>query len=388
MGGAEGYTFFALEGGPVAGRVVIIRTEMSGKATGNTSEGAPAAVWDFTIWDKESTITSASVIIIVLKELCKKWGFQLEMTPIKNGKGGRHWQGRISLRSKTSKGGLLGRFGGKFGTLAIHFTRTSVANRYNFNYVEKADTRIDGPWKWDDPAVEEKPEELTRFPLQPWMESIVDLLKQPNDRLIYVVVDTHGIMCKTFLGKHLTFMKIAKRIPCRENVEDMIKSVASMGESTAYYVNMVKNAGKGRKINLFWQALEQVKDGSVEDLRHKWVAVEMKRRPNILVMTNEVPDGKTYTAGRLKLLAINPTDMSLLPWTEGIQAAIDSYVKNFPEVKTRFEQENPLLEKLDQALIDVDIMAWGRPPKPIPSLIGVKRKTYIDDELKDDDFES
>lgn len=75
-----------------------------------------------------------------LKEHCKKWCYQLELSA----SGRYHYQGRFSLKSKTRLTGLVKLWKG------AHFSVTSNENRTNNFYVEKTETRIDGPWKDSD----------------------------------------------------------------------------------------------------------------------------------------------------------------------------------------------------------------------------------------------
>lgn len=72
-----------------------------------------------------------------LKQHCKKWCYQLELSA----SGSHHYQGRVSLKEKSRLAGLVKLWKGP------HFSMTSNENRTNNFYVEKTDTRIDGPWK-------------------------------------------------------------------------------------------------------------------------------------------------------------------------------------------------------------------------------------------------
>lgn len=89
---------------------------------------------DFDFWLK----LDKDKIDLFLQEHCKKWAFQLE----RGKKTGRyHFQGRFSLKEKTRLSGLVKLLPG------AHFSKTSNENRTNTFYVEKTDTRVDGPWK-------------------------------------------------------------------------------------------------------------------------------------------------------------------------------------------------------------------------------------------------
>ena len=73
-------------------------------------------------------------------EHTKKWSFQYEEGQATSK---RHFQGRFSLKIKQRGASVKSPF-------AWHLSPTSKANSNNMFYVEKEDTRVEGPWRDDD----------------------------------------------------------------------------------------------------------------------------------------------------------------------------------------------------------------------------------------------
>ena len=148
----------------------------------------PVACWDLTADGK----TDLEIIKDWCKEKCKKWCLQRE----RGEKGYEHYQMRVSLANKVR-------------CLKVPWNGwempTLKENLNNYDYVTKECTRIDGPWKWDDPkqVVTEHTKRVFKNGFLPFQEKLLELLKEKhNDRTINIVVDVRGNKGKSVFAKY------------------------------------------------------------------------------------------------------------------------------------------------------------------------------------------
>ena len=126
-------------------------------------------------------------LIKELKQWAKKWAFQIEKCPTTDR---LHIQGRMSLIKKLRRDELLAQC-----TFRADFRITckTVHKGCNFNYVMKADTRVEGPWT--DTEYEEPPvltRQLVAFQEKvkyPWQEQIEQWCSEEDDRSIKLIHD-------------------------------------------------------------------------------------------------------------------------------------------------------------------------------------------------------
>lgn len=226
-----------------------------------------------------------SDIFGILKEWAKKWVFQQE----KSDSGYEHFQIRLSLIKKRRISELkkLGFFKG------AHFspTSTTVHSKGAFNYVMKADTRVDGPWK-DTEYVEPPPvtRQLVHFRNQemyPWQKALCDLVKRVDDRKITIIHCPHGDNGKSILCEHLEQLGEVCEIPPMRSMEDIMACVMCQPISPAYVIDMPRGMKKD-KLGEFYSGLETLKNGIAYDKRY---AFKKRRfnRPQVFVFTNNLP---------------------------------------------------------------------------------------------------
>lgn len=180
-----------------------------------------------------------------LKERCKKFVFQEEECPLTKR---RHYQGRLSLIHKVRPTGFKALLQG--GPLeGAHFQPTVGANRNNWTYVMKHQTRMKGPWKDDDPEPAIEPNEIKGKSLMPWQESVVEDCKDKQEhlRIINVIIDTSGGAGKGFLRKYLTYHRIAQIIPVGAETKRIMEWVFQF-PSPAYIIDIPRDTSvKGTK---------------------------------------------------------------------------------------------------------------------------------------------
>lgn len=240
------------------------------------------AKYDFTLPKNETYPDHLTVIRTVCTPWCKQWCFQLE----RGDTGYEHWQGRVSLIKKRRIKELLGRW-----CVGGHISPTCSDSPDNL-YVTKQDTRLSGPWSdldWGDGPVLTR--QLTYFmdqPLRCWQEEVIEMVKQPDDRSIKLIIDKIGNTGKSILCEYLEYQQLAYEIPPMREMGDIMQCVMSVKAQKAYVVDMPR-ALKKDKLASFYSGLEALKNGVAYDGRYQF---KKKRfdRPQIIVFTNTEPD--------------------------------------------------------------------------------------------------
>lgn len=254
--------------------------------------------YDFTLPKNDEWPDHMAVIDKQLKDWCKHYVFQLEQSDT----GYIHWQGRVSLIKKRRENELKGKW-----MVGGHFSVTSTAASKTFSYVMKADTRIDGPWRDDE--MEEQPEmtmqlELfQRNPLDPWMQTVVDMSQQFCMRTINVIYDTRGNNGKSMLCEYMEYHKKAIEIPAFRMMEDIMQCVMSQKPSKCYLIDMPRGLKKD-KLGEFYSGIECLKNGMAYDKRYQFRKKRFSR-PQIFVFTNTMPVLDLLSPDRWKIWEIS-----------------------------------------------------------------------------------
>jgi hypothetical protein len=226
-------------------------------------------------------------VVAVLKEWCKKWSFQLERSERSEK---LHWQCRVSLFKKKRLAEVVKAFPFKLGNVAP--TCKAVHDGKNFNYVMKADTRVEGPWT---DADDSEPPVLTRqlrhFLAQekrPWQRDLEEILSREDDRSIVCVVDIDGNGGKSIFAEYMEYSDKAYEIPYMNDIQDIMAVVMSVKVKKAYLIDMPRGLKKDKLAGMYG-GLETLKNGVAYDKRY---AFKKRRfdRPQICVFTNAEPD--------------------------------------------------------------------------------------------------
>ena len=196
----------------------------------------------------------------LLQEWCKKWAFQKERG-IQNEY--LHWQVRIHLMKKKTLPVAIEDTGIK-GNWSI--TSKGVHKKTSFNYVMKADTRVDGPWTDKDYVVPQKStRQLTEYLAKeryPWQVTMEAKIQQWDDRKI-------------------------------NYIQYLLRAAYGMPDAKCYMVDMPR-AMKKDNLSEFYAGIETLKDGWVYDDRYAWKSRYMDR-PNIVVFANTEPVRACWT---------------------------------------------------------------------------------------------
>lgn len=227
-------------------------------------------VWDFTL--KEDGV-DLEHLKATLDTYCKSWVFQLE----EGESGYRHYQGRVSLCKRARKG---------FNYPNIHWSPTCTKNMNDSRYVEKLETRIDGPWRHDDEYI---PPEMINVTLKPWQQDVLDdIVFAP--RIVNVLVCPKGNIGKSFLCEYADINGLAIDIDPQESQLGYMRQIFGRPKGKLYLVDFPRRSNVNSCNHVgFWNAMEMLKNGKAYDDRYMY---RRKRfpKPNVWVFTNEMPD--------------------------------------------------------------------------------------------------
>lgn len=218
-----------------------------------------------------------------LREWCNKWVFQLEQ-----GESGYiHYQGRINM-IKPKRPELAARIWQEI-LPGIHISPTSNACK-TFNYVMKADSRIEGPWSDETPIQRLTPQlvDFLEHEMYGWQKDVMELCYQQDFRQIHVILDEIGNTGKSILAEFLEYKGLAYEIPMMNNMEDIMQCAMGIAPQKCYLIDMPKGLKK-EKLASFYAGIECLKNGAMYDKRY---AFKKRRiaRPQIIVFTNAMPD--------------------------------------------------------------------------------------------------
>lgn len=254
-------------------------------------------VWDFTL-SYESEV-SVEDIKAWATQFCKKWAFQLECSE----SGYKHYQGRISLVSKTRK---------MIGVLhpTAHWSVTSAhcnSGPNFYEYVTKDETRVEGPWTDKDVKKEEDyiPEFFRDVVLYPFQQQLLDLSMQVDDRTINMIVDPKGNLGKSKLADYAELYHAAIDLPVVNDSEKLLATMCNMcmdrklRKTGPVFMDLPRAMSK-KDLSGFMAAAELIKKGKLYDLRHKTKTWRIEP-PSIWVFTNQYPDLSKLSFDRWKI---------------------------------------------------------------------------------------
>lgn len=232
-----------------------------------------------------------------LNSWAKKWVFQKERG---EETGYVHYQVRLHLHVKRRLHEIVAATKDFCPTKHWSITSTNVHAGQNFNYVLKADTRIDGPFKdsdYEDPPILTR--QLKKFDavnFYPWQTSVAAWCTQEDDRSIKLIHDPNGDAGKSIMAEYLEYHGLAFEIPPFRVMEDIMQCVMAIKPKKAYLIDMPRAMKKDRMAD-FYSGLECLKNGIAYDKRYAFKKRRMDR-PQVIVFTNILPDWRFMSLDR------------------------------------------------------------------------------------------
>lgn len=257
--------------------------------------------WDFTINEERIKFEDLKAWCV---EHCKKWAFQLE-----EGKktGLKHYQIRVSLKSKKRKNEVLNTFSEP--QHVRHLSPTSGANRTNEFYVTKSDTRLSGPWTDRDLNLY-IPKQYRLDKLYPYQSQILETLSVFDNRHINIIVDENGGEGKSSIAAIAELQHDCLDVPCLNDIKDLVGYVCNhcsdrnIHELKGIFIDLPRAMPKCRLQGLY-SGIEQIKKGKLYDLRYH-TKVWWIDSPVIWVFTNETPNMEWLSNDRWIFWEITP----------------------------------------------------------------------------------
>lgn len=253
----------------------------------------------------------------VLLSIAKKFTFQKESGHQTNR---LHWQGRMSLRKKTTKAALVSMFADTdYKAIDIRPTVKENTKGEPF-YCLKMDTKVEGPWtetffKENEPIW--YPPQLLVKELLPYQQNIYDAHKY-DYRSINQIIDTKGNIGKSTIACRMFQEGKAVLIPPINNYKDFCQFAYCMlcdkdpKVRLTIFVDMPRAISKDNLAGIY-SSLETIKTGYIFDTRNKGRAM-MITSPDIWVMTNVMPDKDLLSADRWRNYYV--FNNVLTPWEE------------------------------------------------------------------------
>lgn len=242
----------------------------------------------------------------------KKWTFQKE-----RGEGGYiHFQFKGSLKDKKRKCELLVMM--RSGGLIIaedSVSPTPKVNMDNYSYVDKDETRIEGPWSSDD-KVDYIPTDMRETPKwRPMQQDIIDIIAtKPNRRTIHCIIDSTGNNGKSFLAMWLYCHGISYYIPFFTEAKELMRmshAMVTSGWRNTFFIDLPRALSHKAEHEIYG-GIEQLKTGMIYEDRYdfKMIAIEAC---HVFIFTNRKPDMRLCSADRWNMLYLTNGVLSSTP---------------------------------------------------------------------------
>lgn len=313
-------------------------------SSNNTDTGRKLQLWCFemdALPGVEITTELDQHIINTFFKICTKFSFQVERA---RGNGWYHYQCAIDMKNRYTAPICLSTLESYLGKGCIKnlrpMTVTATKGKQAFEYCEKTDTSVRGPWS-EGTCIDHAncPRELKEHKFNfAWTKQLIELAKMYNFRDYFCIIDHLGGLDKSTVAKYLEFNKLAFRCNYMPNAKDMIQYVMSCegGRSAkCIIVDIPRSVGllNPKKQLEFWSAMEQLKNGDLYDLRYSGKKFMMAQHPTIIIFMNFIPPPEFITGDRLQLLMINHDLTKLVKYNPSL---IDSYMERQKIVRDSF----------------------------------------------------
>lgn len=248
-------------------------------------------LWDVTIPEEKITLERLKTFC---KQYCKKWVFQKE----RGEKGYLHWQVRISLKAKRRMDTLK-------NLLGIKEAHLSVTHDKTFEYCQKEETRVLGPFSDQLEPLKPTRDIVGITKLYPWQQEVLESCEKYDDRSVNWLFCGDGNIGKSALVKYLLTNRKAEYISFCNNFKEMNRQVFCLPTAKAYCIDLPRALDK-KGLNQMVAGIEQLKNGIVFDDRYSF-----KRKifdpPVVWVFSNSIPNTAMLSKDRWKCWEVNPS---------------------------------------------------------------------------------
>jgi len=212
---------------------------------------------------------------------CREFYFQLEQG---EETGFMHWQGCMRLKEKERRAQAKD----ILGDSTAHLEPIKNWNAAK-NYVQKSQTRVNGPWNHDSVWIK------TITELRPWQkEAERIMLEEPDDRTIFWIWDARGNMGKTVFCK---YMIVKHNACCIGNGKSADISYAIQDHPKIVILNLTRSI-EGR-VN--YAAIESIKDGLIFSGKFN-SKMKVFNCPHVFIFANFEPDTSKMSEDRWEIV--------------------------------------------------------------------------------------
>lgn len=272
-------------------------------------------VWDFTL--SAEFAESFTDVIETFKGRVKRWGFQKE----ESDGGYIHWQGRISLIKPKRLPHLVVKIFKDTCLEKASFSITSTENKDNFDYAEKIDTRIEGPWNYQNYEIVYIPRQFRGlleklFPFQLFIKD--DCLYNFNDRICNLVICKTGGNGKSTIASLMELHYKCIDLPPCNDFKEVVQACCDICYYTenrdpkGVFFDLPRAMTKDQLRGIF-MAMEQIKKGKLFDFRYKYKTYWIDS-PSVWMFTNYCPDLKMLSMDRWRLWEVDDETKELKPY--------------------------------------------------------------------------
>lgn len=264
-----------------------------------------------------------------LKSNCKKACFQLEQGDT----GYRHWQGRFSLMKKRNKSPLMNLFTSLDMKVPNYLEQTTTQNQKECFYVMKADTRINGPFKFgesNEEKMKEKyiPKQYRDIELRPWQKQVIDSMSDFNNRTINYIYDNKGNLGKSTVASIAALKYGGIKLPPLNDFKEIMALLCNICFDRNIRdpkIILLDLPRAMRKEHLFsmYSAIESIKDGMLYDTRYHYKEWWIDS-PQIWVFSNKLPDLDYLSIDRWTFWSVTGDQLTKLD-TENIEIISNEY---------------------------------------------------------------
>lgn len=265
------------------------------------------AVWDLRFnHHSEGGDLEETILMGQFNSIAKKWTFQLEQG---EKTGYKHYQCRISLFKKTTKKQLL-----KMIQPPPNYCEPTANHNYTKEafYCMKAQTRLAGPWKDDDPAPAYVPiqyRHINEDTFYPYQRDIYNN-NYYNYRTINHLTEFTGNAGKSTIACLTVLKKSGLYVPPMNDAQKLVEYVFCVLEHykdgqtpKCFIIDLPRSMSKECLYGMY-SAIEQFKTGFIYDTRYKgksrWID-----SPNIWVFSNEHPDQTRLSSDRWNIWTLD-----------------------------------------------------------------------------------